>query len=286
MQLSQFTSLFGFFAFSGLNLVCAEGVKFQLKFEPEKSYFTKTTVEQSADMMMGGKDVKSAVKMEMTTEQKAAAAAEGVEVKQSMSALKMSMDVGGMAMSFDSENPEGALAGMFKPLLDAESTTLYSNEGEILKIETPAVAGMENLGMGKDELEQSIRELSNMMPNRVIQVGESWTSKSQLSMGGITKDPVEVVYTLNFESLEEREGVEVAKVQIKGKIEDGDDNIQVTSKKLEGVMYFDGELGQPREWTVEMNLKIGLPEGVPVAGGAKGDMEMDVISTSKLIAVK
>ena len=286
MKIPQLTLSLGFLTFGLLNGLQAEGVSFQLKFEPEKSYHTETEVVQSSEMMLGGQKINSSADMKIKTVQKATAVEGGIEVKQTMDSIKMKMNAGGMEMDFDSENPQGMLAGMFAPMMEAKTTTLYSEKGEILKVEVPAIPGMENLGMGKEELEQSAREVADMMPNKVVAVGESWTSQSQLPLGGMTEKPVAISYTMNFAEMVEKEGNQVAKVEIKGKIEDGDENLQVTSKKIEGVMYFDPELSQPRELVLTMELEIGLPEGVAVAEGDAGKMPMKMTSTSRLIEVK
>jgi hypothetical protein len=286
MKLSQPAIFLGILSLALSNLSFAEGVKFQLKFEPGKSYHTQTSMEQSAEMVMAGQKVNSQVEMNLSSVQKATAVEKGIEVKQSVVSVKMDMNAGGMQMNFDSENPEGPFAAMFQPMLDAKSTAIYSLEGKIIEVDVPAVPGMENLGMGQEELEQSVREVADLMPNRMIEVGEGWKSESQLSMGGMTEKPVKINYEINFEGMVERDGHEVAKVNIEGVIQDGDDNVKVTSNLLEGVMYFDPAIGQPREMTMTMDLEIGLPEGAAVAAGATGKMPMKVKTNSRLLEVK
>ncbi len=175
---------------------------------------------------------------------------------------------------------------MLKPLMDAETIMTLDLEGKVLSVEAPEIPGMENMGMGKEEMEQSVRELSELMANKVVTQGESWTALSQLPTGGMTKEPVSVKYTMTFIGMSEKEGRELAKVKIAGSIQSEDENLKVTSKELSGMLFFDPEIGQPREMTITMDLEIGLPEGAIIAEGAAGKMPMKMKTVSKLVEIK
>lgn len=287
MKLSQQVVSIGLITLSLCGSSVGEGVKFQLNFVPGKVYVTKTSMAQTSSMVMAGQEIKTVMKMDAVTNQKVTAGEEGgVSVEQAVSSMKMDLNAGGMAMVFDSENPEGPLAAMFEPLLEAKTTMVLGKDGEVLKVDAPVVPGMENLGMGREELAQSAREMADMMPNKEIAVGESWTSKSLLPTGGMTEKPVTITYTMTFEGMVENEGKELAKVSVKGSIEDGDENIQVTSREISGVMLYDPKGGQPHETTLLLDIEIGLPEGAAVAEGAAGKMPMKMKTVSRLVEVK
>lgn len=264
----------------------AEDVNFQLKFEPGKSYFTDSVVDQASMMEMGGQKIDSTVKMTILSSQAVSKSEQGIDIVQKFETLKMDMVVGGMAMAFDSENPAGPMAAMIAPMMNAKSTLTLDADGKVVGIKAEVAAGMEALGMGEEEVMQSARELIDMMPNKVVSEGDSWESTSKLPLGGMTEVPAAVNYTLTFDSMIEKDGHKLAKVLIKGTIDDGDENIQVTSRELSGEMLFDPKIGQPREVTMSFNLEIGLPEGVEVAEGAAGKMPMVMKTVSKLKEIK
>lgn len=277
---------FGFFATFYAITASAEEVLFQLKFEAEKEYLTAMEMKQTMVMPMAGQEMRTSVMMNALSSQKVSQVEKGVEVVQQLDRLLLDMDAAGMKMTFDSENPEGPMAALMAPMLQAKTTMLLGKEGQVLSVKADAAPGMENMGMGKAELEQTARELSDMMANRIVSEGESWQAKSELPLASLTTEPVSVSYTLTFEKMVEHEGHQVAKVNIKGTVDENDGNLQVTSKELSGEMLFDPVLGQPRLMTMTIDLEIGVPEGVDVAEGAPGKMPMKTETISRLKEVK
>ncbi|MGJ8723515.1 MAG: DUF6263 family protein [Roseibacillus sp.] len=266
--------------------ISAEEVLVQLKFEPGKVYITETEVKQSAVIAMAGQEMKTAMTMKATTSQTVTKAETGVTIVQKMDSMFMDMDAAGMKMTFDSENPEGPLAMMFGPLMEAETTMNLGPDGKVISIKAQAVPGMEAMGMGKEEMTQAAREMTDMMANKTVAEGASWTTTSKLPTGGMTEKPVTINYTMTFDSMVEKEEHRLAKILIVGKVDEGDGNLQVTSKELTGEMLFDPKIGQPREMTMIVDLEIGLPEGAEVAEGAPGKMPMRTETVSKLKGVK
>ena len=61
--------------------------------------------------------------------------------------------------------------------------------------------------------------------------------------------------------------------------------LQMSSKLVKGEIFFDVELGQPRESRMEMELEMGVPANVPLAEGAPGKMPMSILTTQKLLSV-
>ena len=264
----------------------AEEVRVQLKFEPGKVYLTEVEMKQETAISLGGQEMKSSMKMTATSSQTVAKAEKGVSVVQKMEKVLMDVNMAGIESSFDSENPEGLLAATMGPIMKAESTMNLGPDGQVISIEAEAVPGMEAIGLGEDGIKQAAREVADLMPNKVVAEGESWTATSKLPLEGMTAEPVVIQYTLTFDSLVEREGRSLAKILIEGKIEGGDENLQVVSKELTGEMLFDPEIGQPREMSKLIDLEIGLPDGVAMAEGAPGKMPMRTEMKSKLKEIK
>ena len=266
--------------------VQTEGVKFQLKFEPGKEYLTDTEMKQNMVMPMGGQQLKTSMTMNVVGSQTVSKVGEDVQVIQKMDSLVMDMNAAGMEIQFDSENPQGPMAAMIAPMMNAKSTMTLGADGEVISIVADVAPGMENMGMGEDEIKQSAREVSDLMANKVVAEGESWKATSTLPLGGMTAEPVSISYTMTFDSMIEKDGHELAKVLVEGVIDEDDGNLKVTSKDLSGEILFDPAIGQPREMTMVIDLEIGVPDGVSVQEGAGGKMPMRMETSSKLKAIK
>ncbi|WP_411844746.1 hypothetical protein AAFN60_12205 [Roseibacillus persicicus] len=274
-------------AFATSASIFAEEVEFMLKFEPGKSYITESQIEQASSMQMAGQNIDSKVSMKMVTSQVVSKSEEGLDIVQEIDSLKMDMLAAGMELKFDSENPGGGmLDAMISPMMKSKSTLTLDGDGKVVEVVAEVAPGMENMGMGEAEVTQSAREVFDLMPNKVISEGDSWKSTSNFPTGGMTEAPVPINYVLTFDSMVEKDGHKMAKVIIKGTIDDGDENLQVTSRELGGEMLFDPAIGQPREVMMNFDVEIGLPEGVEVAEGAAGKMPLVMKTVSKLKEIK
>ena len=263
----------------------AEEVLFQLKFEPGKVYLTETEMKQKATLALAGQVIETSTAMNSIHSQTVSKADEGVKgvtIVQKFEQIKMDVDSGGMKATFDSRNPQGDLAMIMNSVMATKTRTNLGADGKVISIEAKVMPGMEMIGMGEEEMEQSARDVMDLMANKKVAEGESWTSTSKQPTGGLTEKPVTINYTLTFDSMVEKDGRRLAKVLIEGKIDEGDGNLQVTSKELSGQMLFDPEIGQPREITSIIDLEIGLPEGAHVAEGAPGKMPMRTEMVSRL----
>lgn len=270
----------------GSSLTFAEKVDFSLKFEPGQTYINETTMDQGMTMTMAGQEIATTSKMKMMTYQNVTQADEGLKVEQGTSVMKIDINTAGMDMNFDSENPAGPLAATMSPLLDAKTIVLLDAEGNISKVEAPAIPGMEMMGMGKKELELAARSAFDLYPNREIAEGGKWTSTTEMPLGGLTQKPVELSYEMTFEKMVEQDGKQLAKVLLTGTVESDDENLTIKSKKIDGTILFDSEVGQAHEITITMNLEMSLPAGIPAQEGAPAMMPISTTTTSRLVEVK
>ena len=279
----SFSSVFVFLCISA---AADEEVEFKLKFESGKTYLTESVIKQNSSLPMQGQVIESGVEMKVLSSQKASTVDENTHVIQKMDTLKMVVDAGGMKVEFDSENPEGPIAAMFAPIMQAKSTVVLDANGDFVSVSADKVPGMEALGMGEEELKQAARELYDLLPGKKIKLGGSWQSKSLLPLPGITEKPVDINYELTFEGMVEKGGRNLAKVIAKGKIASDDGNLRVTSKNVGGVIFFDPEIGQPRELTMTIDIEVGLPEGTEAIDGAAGKMPVTMNTVSILKEIK
>lgn len=286
MNIKSSLRLAGLSLFASTSLSMAEKVDFTLKFEPGQTYVNETQMEQKMALTLAGQPVETSSEMKLTTYQNVSEEGEGLRVEQGTSFLAMDISTGGMDMSYSSDEPGGPLSATMGPLLKAKTTVLLDAEGKITKVEAPAIPGMEAVGMGKEEMELAARTAFDLFPNQEVAVGEKWSSKTRMPMGGLTSEPVALLYEMTFEKMVEEEGRQLAQVTLTGKIESEDENLVLNSKKIEGMILFDPKLGQARKVEITMNLEMGLPAGIEAEEGAPGVMPIQTSTTSRLVEVK
>jgi hypothetical protein len=208
--------------------------------------------------------------------------------------MKMSMRMNGQAMmDYDSDkNPEGGVLGAsLKPLFDLEVRTIYDKQGKIVEIAgLDDLAGLDQVGMGKEQLEMMVRESSEMLPGREVKPGETWKAEMDLPLAPLSDQPAAMAFELTFVGMVERGGKQLAHITLAGKVSmDAEAGVeaplQMSSKLVKGEIFFDVELGQPRESRMEMELEMGVPANVPLAEGAPGKMPMSILTTQKLLSV-
>lgn len=270
----------------------ASAVELKLKWQTGKRYILQTTSNVDMKTPVPGQGlVESKASVGMTMHNDVTGHDKGVRVASSFAAVKMNMNMQGVEMAFDSEKPDGGggvFAEMFKPLLQIKYDSIYDPAGKLLAIEgLDKAQGAAQLGMGKEEIEAMSRQSGQFMPKKPVEVGDSWKADIEVPMaqfGGSLK----LVYTLKLESLEEKEGRQIAKISLVGKMKDeikegGEAVLAVEAKKATGEMLFDVELGQPIQTTTTLDMVMGLPAGVPQEPGAPGKMPMKTTSVQKLV---
>ncbi len=268
--------------FTQIDALSGEEVNFQLKFEPDKTYLNDVQMSQSMMMPMAGRELETKMMMSSVVSQKVTKTEEGIQVVQATDTVNIDMNAAGMNIKFDSENPEGPMAAIFKPMMDAKTAVVLSKEGEVLSAKAETFPGMENFGLSAEVMEKGATEIMSLMPNKVIPLGESWKVTSSLPLPGMTEKPTPLTYTLTFAEMTDFEGHKVAKINIEGVAGGEDKNLKVTSKELSGVMFFDPEIGQPRE----LKMKIGLEISVPGAAQEGDKAKMAPIETETVTRLK
>ena len=279
----------------GLLVSAAPGVELKLKWENGKRYVFEQKMSSAVSLSMGGVAIETASDMTQEMHYDVAAHEDGTEVKFSFESVKMDVSMNGQQqMSFDStaEDGGGPAAAMMAPVLEMEASVIYDEEGEVVAVKgLDGLQGMEQLGMGKDTLEQMMTQASLLMPGGDMKPGDEWERKIEMPLGQLSKVPAVSTFKLKFEGMEEREGKQLAMISVGGSVSMGGEGeeappISLESKKMEGVMFFDAELGQLVESKMEMDLEMGLPAGVPVAEDAPEKFPMSVVTLQKLKSVE
>ena len=290
MLKKEVLGLLGVFVFfSG----AASGVELRLKWEEGKRYSFVEETSMSMTMAMGGAEMAMQSEISQKMHYDVAAHESGKEVAMAFDAMKMTMKMNGQEMmAMDSEEGGGGpMAETLKPLLNLKASIIYDAKGQVLEVKgLEDLEGMDQLGMGKEELDQMARQASMLLPGKDVAPGDTWSAELSMPLGELSKTPATMVFEAKFDGMTEKEGRKLAKISLSGSIKApaaGEEAppVVMKSKKIEGTMLFDVELGQPVETKMDMELEMGLPEGVPVEEGAPGTMPMKIQSIQKLKSV-
>ena len=266
----------------------------RLKWEEGKRYTFGVSSSNAMTMAFGGNAIASQTDMDQRLHYEVAAHEKGAEVTMGIDSMKMSMRMNGQAMmDYDSEKDPGGgvLGASLKPLFELKVRTVYDKQGKIVEIGgLDDLAGLEQVGMGKEQLEMMVREASAMLPGKDVKPGETWKATMDLPLAPLSEKPAVMDFDLKFEGMVEKGGKALAHITLGGKVsmdaeEGAEAPLQMQSKSVKGEIYFDVELGQPRESRMEMELEMGVPANIPLAEGAPGKMPMSILTTQKLLSV-
>jgi hypothetical protein len=153
-------------------------------------------------------------------------------IKQKIEGVKMSIDIGGSKIEYDStkaENAANPLGDFFKQLVGSEFTLTLDKDLKVSKIEgrdafikklIPANPQMEPL-LNQILSEQALKDMADptfaAVPNKEVKSGDSWTKDSKLDMGPIGK--YENTYKYTYEGKNKDGADDAAKKLDKIKVE-------------------------------------------------------------------
>jgi len=228
-------------------------------------YKQVTKMEMATKMQMGDKPMDMTMKAEMEASMLVENVdAAGVQtVKTAYTATRMKMG-GPMAMEYDSSKPADAnnpMGKMMGAMIDKSVTLKIGPDGQIKDVTSEGnnqalIAQMKN----------SLIELTGWVPKHPVSIGDSWTSK--MDMSAMTKMPMamDMKYTL----VSRKDGVAQIKMDgtMSGKMEG----------TVKGTVGIDEKTGWPMSHDMDMNVKM---VGQGQAPGIEMKMEMSQTTTKK-----
>lgn len=247
-----------------------QAVELKLKWEAGKTYLQATKQKMSMTMPdpRGGDQVmKMENNMDMDTNLIAKEHAKGTEVTMDITRVKMSVGMAGnMMMDYDSEKGDqaGPLSAAFKPMLENDLVAVFDGDGKLLEFKgADKIKGLDQAGIDADTMKNMMTQTSQMLPNKDVNVGESWSTNIELPMGKMAAGPIKLKLDCKLESYEG----DMAKVSFSGKLdaklgEEGK-SINFKADKFDGNYTFDTKIGQIVDTTTNMNFAMTVQE----AGG-------------------
>ena len=238
-------------------------VELKFNLEPGSRYLLSSAVKQKITQEAMGQQIVTL--QDITTDYIYAVKSRenGVtEIEVTLDALKMDTDIGGMQrLTFDSSNP-GAGTSELKTMSNiiGKSFQLYVNEdGSVQKIvgfdeifSTMEGAGGEMLkqSFGDSSLVQSMNQITNIYPNKSVNVGETWTKLFSGSIANMMQSDATADITFSEQ---------------KGNFAILNMDSQLSFSKLPGtggnplMASADFEMSGTQRGTVEIDITSGLP---------------------------
>ena len=197
-------SIFVLLAFVGLAAptFAQDADDLKWKFEKGKTFYQELTTDTKQEMDVMGMKInqnqKQTFYLSWTPE------AQGTDknwtIKQKIEGVKMDIQIGGNAITYDSTKDQAAanpLADFFKALVGAEFKLTVTPEMKVIKIEgrdefikklqqaNPQMETLLKQILSDDALKQMSDPAFGVVPNKAVKKGDSWERKSSLNMGPI-----------------------------------------------------------------------------------------------------
>ena len=264
-----------------------QGVLLASRWIPSKSYLFRQITDTEMDLPLAGAGGSSTeMSMDVRVDVKKVDGSSNKNIKIGFDKVKMSMQMAGQNMVYDSENPDNqnpllktALSSLNDQTYDAtfdENNKILSFEGE----DDGAGNGIGIGAMGKAEIENMIQQLKDFgFPETVVQPNASWQSKQDFKMQQIGEMKMTIDYI--YKGPVESSGKKLAAIDFEGKAEtNGEGLVSFKDSKMNGTLLFDPQLGMLIESETKMKMTMSI-------GGDSG-AEMDTTTTSKynLISVE
>jgi len=256
----------------------AKGGAWEYKaFAGKNPFYQTLTTETTQTMKVMGQEVKQEQKqtfyIQWTPQEPKG---DNYVVSQKIVGVKMSIDIGGNKIAYDSTEqnaPQNPMTDFFKALTQAElKLTINKNTMEVTDIEG-ADGLIEKLGgtntqlmpllksiLSKDALKQMAEPTWGAVPTKEVKQGSSWTKDVRLDLGGIGIYKTKYTYTL------ENEDAKQAKIKIDAALtyEAPNDkkglpfaikSAKLSSNEGTGTATFDKDKGRIEKSDIKMKLE-------------------------------
>jgi hypothetical protein len=301
--------LAAFFVLVGLAVPASaqKAVKLEWKFKEGTAFYQEITTETKQEMSISGQKINQTQTQKFYfswTPEKYDKSKKTWTVKQKIIGVKMTIEIGGNTISYDSVKDSGQnnpLGEFFKQLVDSEFTLTIDDQMKVAKVEgkdkfidklVKANAQMDSLLkeiLTDDAIKQMADPTFGALPDKAVKKGDKWERKSTLNMGPIGK--YETDYTYTFEG--EKDKKDTIKVETKLKYTPPAPGTQpqlpfkikkadlksVKGKKDEtgGSIVFDSSKGRIDKSTMKLKLKGTLDIDI---GGQETKVDLEQTQTT------
>ena len=276
----------------------ADGKRFEPMFAKDKKFYQEVTTEVEQIIKVQGQDLaqkqSSTFWFEWTpTEQKP----DGKWlVKQKVEGLKMTIDISGNLITFDSSKPDSPTSGnpglneFFKKLVGAEFTPTIDKSYKVESVAgrtefvksigagNPQLDGLLNKIMTDDALKQMCDPTLGIVPDASKKVGDTWERDTKLDLGPIGK--YDLKYKFKYASTDKDiDKIEVEPVLTYTAPKDNPEGLlfRIKSGNLTQPPLAPGE--QPAKGTILYNSKTGQIESAEIKIKLRGELTVTIGGT-------
>ena len=254
---------------------------------PGKQYLFRQATDMQMDLPLAGADgSKTEMSIDVKIDVESLDQSSNKKIKLGFDKVKMSMQMAGQNMVYDSEDPDNQ-SPLLKTTLSSLSDQLYEatfdKNNKILSVEGEGEGAANGLGMGamsEGDVETMLQQLGDFQfPETMIEPGAKWQNEQTFKMQQIGEMKMAVDYT--YVGPSDYDGKKVAKISFVGKAEvSGEGLVSFKDSKMSGTLLFDPELGvlSDSETKMDMTMSIG--------GDAGAEMDTATVSKYSLISIK
>lgn len=282
LRLSSLSIFFFALACSG---VLQAQTALRWKLAPGQRLQLETTQQTTSQVAFSGKSAKTNIDVTIALDWEVTGADEsGITIKQKVQRIVLKLAAPqGQPVEYDSaaaSRPSGQarqIAEAMKPLLAAELSLLMSPRGEIVKLEAANDAAREWLSAAGNQtseptfnsktIQQVFRKPLVILPEKQVDVGDSWTSTSDISAAA---GEFRQMTTYKVASQEEKDSANVLKIESTSQLEpatvaDGSatkvaqNKLTIKTHEQSGTIFFSIEGGRVVEATETQKLVTERP---------------------------
>ena len=252
---------------------------------PGKEYLFRQATDMQMDLPLAGAEgSKTESSIDVRIDVQSLDQSSNKIIKLGFDKVKVSMQMAGQNMVYDSEDPDNQsplLKTSLSSFSDQSYEATFDKNNKILSVEGEDKGAANGLGMGRiSDVETMLQQLGDFkFPEAMIDPDTKWQNEQTFKMHQIGEMKMAVDYT--YEGPSDYNGKKVAKISFVGKAElSGEGLVSFKDSKMSGTLLFDPELGvlSDSETKMDMIMSIG--------GDAGAEMDTTTVSKYSLISIK
>ena len=252
---------------------------------PGKEYLFRQATDMQMDLPLAGAEgSKTESSIDVRIDVQSLDQSSNKIIKLGFDKVKVSMQMAGQNMVYDSEDPDNQsplLKTSLSSFSDQSYEATFDKNNKILSVEGEDKGAANGLGMGRiSDVETMLQQLGDFkFPEAMIDPDTKWQNEQTFKMHQIGEMKMAVDYT--YEGPSDYNGKKVAKISFVGKAElSGEGLVSFKDSKMSGTLLFDPELGVLSDSETKMDMMMSI------GGDAGAEMDTTTVSKYSLISIK
>ena len=252
---------------------------------PGKEYIFRQVTDMKMDLPLagaGGSQTETSIDFKIDV--KSLDGSSNKKIQLGFDKVKMSMQMAGQNMVYDSEDPDNQsplLKTSLSSFSDQSYEATFDKNNKILSVQGEDKGAANGLGMGRiSDVETMLQQLGDFkFPEAMIDPDTKWQNEQTFKMHQLGEMKMAVDYT--YEGPSDYNGKKVAKISFVGKADlSGEGLVSFKDSKMSGTLLFDPELGVLSDSETKMDMMMSI------GGDAGAEMDTATVSKYSLISIK